>query len=101
MSVQMGIDTNDHAGVRGVGCPPDAAAAIVAGILAARALAEAGPARLPDGALLGLATGMEGHPDNVAACLGGGLTIAWTEDGEPRMARLEPAASIRRAEKPS
>ena len=38
---------------------------------------------------------MEGHPDNVAACLGGGLTIAWTADGEPRMVRLEPDASIR------
>ena len=45
-------------------------------------LAGAGAARLPVGALLGLATGMEGHPDNVAACLGGGLTIAWTEDGD-------------------
>ena len=77
---------------RGLG---SSAAAIVAGILAARALAGAGAAALPDGALLGLATGMEGHPDNAAACLGGGLTIAWTEDGEPRMARLEPAASIR------
>ena len=77
---------------RGLG---SSAAAIVAGILAARALAGAGPATLPDGALLGLATGMEGHPDNVAACLGGGLTIAWSADGEPRMARLEPAASIR------
>jgi homoserine kinase len=77
---------------RGLG---SSAAAIVAGILAARALAGAGAARLPVGALLGLATGMEGHPDNVAACLGGGLTIAWTEDGEPRMVRLEPAAAIR------
>jgi homoserine kinase len=77
---------------RGLG---SSAAAIVAGILAARALAGAGAAALPDGALLGLATGMEGHPDNAAACLSGGLTIAWTADGEPRMVRLEPAASIR------
>jgi homoserine kinase len=81
---------------RGLG---SSAAAIVAGILAARALAAAGPGlpnpgALPDEALLGLATEMEGHPDNVAACLGGGLTIAWTEDGQPRMARLEPLASI-------
>ena len=50
--------------------------------------------KLPDSALLRLATEMEGHPDNVAACLGGGLTIAWTTDGEPQMARLEPLASI-------
>jgi homoserine kinase len=77
---------------RGLG---SSAAAIVAGILAARALAEQGAAKLPDDALLSLATGIEGHPDNVAACLGGGLTIAWTQDGEPRMVRLDPAASIR------
>jgi homoserine kinase len=77
---------------RGLG---SSAAAIVAGILAARALAGPGAAKLPDDALLGLATGIEGHPDNVAACLAGGLTIAWSAGGEPRMARLEPAASIR------
>jgi homoserine kinase len=77
---------------RGLG---SSAAAIVAGILAARALARAGPDALPDGALLGLATEFEGHPDNVAACLGGGLTIAWTQDGRPRMVRLEPDASIK------
>lgn len=80
---------------RGLG---SSAAAIVAGLLAARALAEPGPSGagpLPDSALLGLATEIEGHPDNVAACLGGGLTIAWTADGRPRMVRLEPLASIR------
>src|SRR5204863_8906610 len=72
---------------RGLG---SSAAAIVAGILAARALSGPGAAKLPDDALLGLATGIEGHPDNVAACLVGGLTIAWSADGEPRMARLQP-----------
>jgi homoserine kinase len=83
---------------RGLG---SSAAAIVAGILAARALAGPGPpvadgaGQLPEAALLGLATEIEGHPDNVAACLGGGLTIAWTADGQPRMVRLEPLASIR------
>jgi homoserine kinase len=77
---------------RGLG---SSAAAIVAGILAARALADSGTGLLPDGALLRLATGIEGHPDNVAACLGGGLTIAWTADGQPRMVRLEPLTSIR------
>ena len=77
---------------RGLG---SSAAAIVAGILAARALAQAGQAALPDSALLGLASEFEGHPDNVAACLGGGLTIAWTAGGQPRMVRLEPRSSIR------
>jgi len=77
---------------RGLG---SSAAATVAGILAARELAPAGEDALPDGDLLGLATEFEGHPDNVAACLGGGLTIAWTADGQPRMVRLEPRSSIR------
>ncbi len=77
---------------RGLG---SSAAAIVAGILAARTLAEPGAGQLPPEALLTLATGIEGHPDNVAACLGGGLTIAWTADGRPRMVRLEPLTSIR------
>jgi homoserine kinase len=57
------------------------AGAIVAGLLAARELAadRAGQAaaKLPDLALLSLAAELEGHPDNVAACLAGGLTIAW------------------------
>jgi homoserine kinase len=56
------------------------AGAIVAGLLAARALAGAAgldTAVLDDAAVLRLATRLEGHPDNVAACLAGGLTIAW------------------------
>jgi homoserine kinase len=77
---------------RGLG---SSAAAVVAGILAARALAGDGTAQLPDDALLGLATALEGHPDNVAACLSGGLTIAWTVAGQPRMVRLDPLPSIK------
>jgi homoserine kinase len=76
---------------RGLG---SSAAAIVAGILAARALAAAGPAALPDDAVLRLATSLEGHADNAAACLGGGLAIAWTTFGGPRMVRLDPLPSI-------
>ena len=34
--------------------------------------------------IFALAAGIEGRPDNVAACLAGGLTIAWLEDGGPR-----------------
>jgi homoserine kinase len=60
---------------RGLG---SSAAAISAGILAARALAGA-PAG-PDDALP-LANALEGHPDNVAPCLYGGLTIAWLPGG--------------------
>jgi homoserine kinase len=65
---------------RGLG---SSAAAIVSGLLAARALVEGGAGLLPDDALLRLAASLEGHPDNVAACLSGGLTIAWQADREP------------------
>jgi homoserine kinase len=82
------------------------AGAICAGLLAARALAgPAGRAALPDDAVLALATGLEGHPDNVAACRAGGRTSAGQPagpsgpagpDGPPgaRVARLEPLAAI-------
>jgi homoserine kinase len=60
---------------RGLG---SSAAAIVTGILAARGLAHEGADLLPDDAVLALAARLEGHPDNVAACLHGGLTISWT-----------------------
>jgi homoserine kinase len=76
---------------RGLG---SSAAVVVAGILAARALSAYGPDKLPDAALLPLAADLEGHPDNVAACLGGGLTIAWTGPGGPRMVRLEPRPGL-------
>jgi homoserine kinase len=61
---------------RGLG---SSAAAIVAGVLAARALAGADTS---PAAALPLANELEGHPDNVAPCLFGGLTIAWISDGD-------------------
>jgi homoserine kinase len=57
------------------------AAAVVLGLLAARELAAP---TLPDADLLALACELEGHPDNVAPCLHGGATVAWTEAGRPR-----------------
>ena len=68
------------------------AGAIVAGLLAARALA--GAADPPGDGLLRLAAGLEGHPDNVAACLSGGLTIAWMSADGARSARLSPLAGL-------
>lgn len=53
-----------------------------------------GEARLDDTALLELATEIEGHPDNVAACLLGGFTLSWMEGGAARAIRTEPADSI-------
>jgi homoserine kinase len=100
------------------------AAAIVSGLLAARALAgqalagralagralaastaagralagqeaagqapggQAVAAALDDQALLRLAVALEGHPDNVSACLAGDLVIAWTAPSGPRFTRL-------------
>jgi homoserine kinase len=70
------------------------AAAIVAGMLAARGLCgESGATRLPDHAVLQLAAELEGHADNVAACLAGGLTIAWSA-GSVRSVRLDPAPGL-------
>jgi homoserine kinase len=60
---------------RGLG---SSAAAVVSGLVAGRALVDGGE-RLDDAALLGVATELEGHPDNAAACLLGGFTVAWTD----------------------
>ncbi len=79
--------TNRIPHARGLG---SSAAAIVAGLLAARALVDDGPERLPDGDLLELAAAEEGHPDNVAACLLGGLTLAWDDHGRTGALRLDP-----------
>ncbi|MEV0202844.1 homoserine kinase [Nonomuraea sp. NPDC050691] len=79
---------------RGLG---SSSAAICAGILAARALASPdGAAGFGDDEVFALATEMEGHPDNVAPCLAGGLTVAWMEQsGAPRMVKLVPDARVR------
>jgi homoserine kinase len=93
---------------RGLG---SSAAAIVAGTLLAGALgadprpprASLSHSRPPEGlavtsmpsAAFELAADLEGHPDNVAACVAGGLTIAWTAGDGARMIRLDPLASIR------
>lgn len=61
---------------RGLG---SSSAAIVGGIVLARALVVGGEQLLPDREALALASELEGHPDNVAATLLGGFTIAWTE----------------------
>ncbi|WP_448318198.1 homoserine kinase [Streptomyces sp. CO7] len=76
---------------RGLG---SSSAAICAGIVAARAVTIGGENRLDDEGLLELATEIEGHPDNVAACLLGGFTLAWMEGGVGRAVRSEPSDSI-------
>ncbi|MFZ4894536.1 homoserine kinase [Plantibacter sp. Mn2098] len=69
---------------RGLG---SSGAAIVSGIMAAKGLLE-GEVELTSDDLLRLATEMEGHPDNVAPALFGGLTIAWTTETGPQHKKL-------------
>lgn len=69
---------------RGLG---SSAAAVVAGLLAARHLI-ADPAALADDVVLALATRLEGHPDNAAPALLGGATVAWSGPDGPRATRL-------------
>lgn len=78
---------------RGLG---SSAAAAVAGILAACALLrELGEKEPDESAVLDLAAGFDGHADNVAACLYGGLIIGWGRRGAFRAARLDPHPSLR------
>ncbi len=72
---------------RGLG---SSAAAIVSGVLAGYALAGAEP----DDAVLQIAADFERHADNAAACLFGGLAIAWSGDAGFSAARVEPHASL-------
>ena len=75
---------NDIPHARGMG---SSAAAIVSGIELARGLSIGGRDRLSDAEALALATELEGHPDNVAACLLGGLSVAWLDGGRGVAAR--------------
>ena len=69
---------------RGLG---SSGAAVTAGVLAAKGLL-AGDVDFSDAELLRLATELEGHPDNVAPALFGGLTIAWTGESGPQHKKL-------------
>ncbi len=53
----------------------------MAGILLARQLVQGGRAQLDEAMIIRLAAEAEGHPDNVAPCVLGGITIAWTGGG--------------------
>ena len=61
---------------RGLG---SSGSAIIGGLVLARSLVLTGTDKMSDEALLNLANEMEGHPDNVAAALYGGATIAWQD----------------------
>lgn len=73
---------------RGLG---SSAAAVVAGIAAGHALA----GESLDAEALQLAAEFEGHADNAAASLLGGLVIAWSEGGRFHAERLQPHPDLR------
>ncbi|GAA1632499.1 homoserine kinase [Actinoplanes couchii] len=77
---------------RGMG---SSSAAIVGGVQLARGLITNGHEIIDDAAALRIAARIEGHPDNVAPCLLGGFTIAWTEEGGARAVKLAPAPGVR------
>jgi len=98
------------AGMRGADVPPfrlrctnrvplarglgSSASAVVAGILLAERLFD--DVATPT-ARLARASAIEGHPDNAAACLEGGLALVYRPAGvhEPRAIRLEPHPDLR------
>ena len=82
-------NTIPHA--RGLG---SSSAAIVGGIVLARALVDGGDARFDDAAAFQLASDLEGHPDNVAAALFGGFTIAWLDGAAASVQRLDVVARV-------
>jgi homoserine kinase len=61
---------------RGLG---SSAAAIVGGLALARALVLGGEQLLTAEEMISLGTELEGHPDNIAAAVLGGATIAWVD----------------------
>ena len=68
------------------------ATAIVGGLVAANVLSGN---KLSEKDLLVMATSLEGHPDNVAPALLGGLVIAGVVDGDVKYVRVNPPAGMR------
>lgn len=84
---QVGLALRCHNRIphgRGLG---SSAAAVVAGVLAVRALISE-PAALDSSAVYRIASRFEGHPDNAAPAIMGGATIAWTGADGPHATSL-------------
>lgn len=69
---------------RGMG---SSGAAVSGGVMLAAGLLS-GKCDFTEAELLGFATDIEGHPDNVAPALFGGLTIAWMDESGPHHKKL-------------
>ena len=70
---------------RGMG---SSGAAVAGGVMLASGLLAEQGVNLTEQELLAFATEIEGHPDNVAPALFGGLTIAWMDGGVPYFKKL-------------
>ena len=89
-----GLRVTAHNGIpqgRGMG---SSAAAVVAGVVGAWELCPDVEHR-DDDAVLRLVSEIEGHPDNVAACLLGGATLSWDEPTGARAVRLDVDPQVR------
>lgn len=71
------------------------ASAIVAGLVAGKAYAEALGHDVSGVDLVQIGSDIDGHPDNVAPCLNGGLNVSWDDDGRWGVAHLSPHPDIR------
>lgn len=74
---------------RGLG----SSAALIAGGAAAANLLHGSP--LPPAELLEVTNEIEGHPDNLAPAIYGGLTASLVEDGKPRTVKLPLSPTLR------
>lgn len=74
---------------RGLG---SSAAAVVAGVAVHHALHGDGP--VDRSQMLADAGLFEGHPDNIAACIYGGVTVAWSDDKGFRAESVSPAPGL-------
>jgi homoserine kinase len=77
---------------RGLG---SSSSAIVGGLALSRALVHGGENFMSDDEMVALATELEGHPDNVAAAVRGGATIAWLENGIGKAVNTEVNEAIK------
>jgi homoserine kinase len=75
---------------RGMG---SSAAAVVAGVVGAWSLCPDVEVR-DDDAVLRLVNELEGHPDNVAACLVGGATLSWITPAGVHVGRLDTHGDV-------
>lgn len=86
------LHINEDSPIPGSGGLGSSSACVVAGIVAAQALANRGIDRP---FTLSLATRIEGHPDNVAPAVMGGLVSSYVEDGTTTTTRWPVAPNLR------